>query len=82
MGAVFRREMSDSIPFTIPDSGGRVSSMEVGPPETHVSTGKWPYGAGENRHVPVWGEWLDDWPMQIRHCTVDHCDLEDYRWGL
>lgn len=47
----------------------------------HVSTGKYPYPAGQV-HQPEWGEWRHEWAdIDMRSCEfgVGACDLDDYR---
>lgn len=46
----------------------------------HIATGKYPFVAGMT-HVPVWGEWRNEGPMEMRSCEWGgtDCDLDEYR---
>jgi hypothetical protein len=43
----------------------------------HVSTGKWPYPAGEV-HTPEWGEVYPDMGFRAQNCKFRYCDLSQY----
>lgn len=43
----------------------------------HISTGKYPYHAGEI-HVPQWGEPRLEHGFKVSYCLFPDCDREDW----